>query len=100
MGPMQVIRDFLHSEKGTAIGALVFGATILAATGEISVAEWMEYTKWMAAVYVAGKTMQGSAKALAESRKGCGFDVNSENGQPAATGALESRVQSGDTILE
>jgi len=61
----QVIKDFLGSEKAIAAGLLVVAATVFVLTGKISFAEWQSYTTNLLGIYVAGKTIQGTAQVFA-----------------------------------
>ena len=72
----EVLTNFSKSEKAVAVGLLVAGTTVLAAVGQISIAQWMEQTKWLAAIYVAGKTAQGVAAKVAD-----GKEIKAENGR-------------------
>jgi hypothetical protein len=79
---MNVIKNLINSEKAVTIGLLVIAATVLTALGDMSVAEWREYTTWMAGFYVTGKTIQSAADSFASARvevaehqaKGLGLD--------------------------
>jgi len=61
---MNVIKNFLNSEKAIFVGLLVIAATVLAALGKMTVDQWIAYTEWMAVTYVAGKTVHGAAVAI------------------------------------
>lgn len=61
----QVIKDFLGSEKAVAAGLLVVAATVFVLTGRISFADWQSYTTNLLGIYVAGKTIQGTAQVFA-----------------------------------
>lgn len=59
------VKNLVNSEKAVALGLLVIAATVLAAMGLMTVAEWREYTVWLAGIYVSGKTVQGAVAAMA-----------------------------------
>ena len=61
---MNVLKNLLNSEKGVFVLALIIGATVLAALGHMTIDQWIDYTKWMATIYVAGKTVHGAASAI------------------------------------
>ncbi len=63
-----VIKNLINSEKAVALGLLVIGATALAVFGKMTIDQWIDYTKWMGAFYVGGKSIQGAAVALGNSR--------------------------------
>ena len=65
-----VVKNFVNSEKAVAVGLLVIGATVLAAIGTMTIEQWMGYTKWMATVYVGGKTAHGIAATIAGAKSG------------------------------
>lgn len=60
-----VVKQLLGSEKAVAVGLLIIAASALTATGQMTIDEWMDYTKWLAGIYVGGKSLQGAAEALA-----------------------------------
>ncbi len=59
-----VVKNFINSEKAVAVGLLVIGATVLTALGDMSIVQWTDYTKWMATLYVGGKTAHGVAAVI------------------------------------
>lgn len=65
---LNVIKNFANSEKAVAAGLLVVIATVFVFTGRITVQEWMDYTKVLLGIYVAGKTVQGAAAHLGAGR--------------------------------
>lgn len=62
------IKNLLGSEKAIACGVLVVAATVLVGMGQMTIDQWIDYTKVIAVVYVGGKTVQGAATVLADSR--------------------------------
>ncbi len=64
-----VIKNFINSEKAVAVGLLVIGATVLTALGNMSIEQWTSYTKWMATLYVGGKTAHGVASVIVNGKK-------------------------------
>jgi hypothetical protein len=58
------LKSLLSSEKALFAIALAIAATVLAALGKMTVAEWKEYTLWVLGIYTSGKTIQGAAAAL------------------------------------
>ncbi len=73
---LQVIRNFVNSEKAVATGLLVIASSVLTAMGQMSIDQWMGYTQVMAGIYVGGKSVQGAAAALSGAKK-----ANEENEQ-------------------
>lgn len=63
---LNVVRNFINSEKAVALGLLVLGATALTALGKMTIDQWIDYTEWMAAFYVGGKSIQGAAAKISE----------------------------------
>ena len=63
-----VVKNFINSEKAVAVGLLVVAASVLAALGKMSIDQWIDYTKWMATVYVGGKSIQGAVAKISEAR--------------------------------
>jgi len=76
----QVVKNLLNSEKAVAVGLLVIAATVLAAVGKISFAEWQTYTRDLAIVYVSGKTVQGVAESVMNGKA----KKNAENAEKKA----------------
>ncbi len=66
---IQVLKNFLGSEKGILALALIIGATVLTALGKMSLAEWQEYTIWIFGIYTGGKAIQGAASKIADGLK-------------------------------
>jgi hypothetical protein len=66
---VQVLKNFLGSEKGILALALIIGATVLTALGKMSLAEWQEYTIWIFGIYTGGKAVQGAASAIRDGLK-------------------------------
>lgn len=64
-----VLKSFVNSEKAVAAGVLVVVVTIFVFTNKITVQEWMDYTKVLLGIYVAGKAVQGGASAFANGKK-------------------------------
>lgn len=56
--------DLLNSERGTLCVLLVLAATILAIIGLLAVDEWVSYTKWIATVLVASKTVTAAVETM------------------------------------
>jgi hypothetical protein len=61
---LNVIKNFVNSEKAVAAGVLVIAATVFVFTNRITVQEWMDYTEILLAIYVGGKAVQGAASAF------------------------------------
>jgi hypothetical protein len=89
---MDGIKGLLNSEKALAIFALIVAATVLTALGDMSVAEWKEYTMWLAGIYVSGKTVQGVAAVLADAKMETAR-INTGQALPPAEGV--GKVSSG-----
>lgn len=60
----EVVKNFLASEKAVAAGLLVVAATVFVLIGKISFADWQNYTQNLLGIYVAGKTIQGTAAVI------------------------------------
>ena len=65
---LEGIKALINSEKAIAGGMLVIAATVLVITGNMPLAEWEAYTKFVFAVYVGGKAIQGTASAIANGK--------------------------------
>ena len=66
---MQVIKNFMASEKGILALALIIGATVLTALGKMPLPEWQEYSIYIFGIYVGGKSIQGAASVIANGKK-------------------------------
>ncbi len=53
---MGALKDLLGSERGLLGLLLIIAITILACIGQVSFADWREYTLYVFGVYVVGKT--------------------------------------------
>lgn len=62
---MSALTNLWNSEKGIIAVALIIAATVLTTLGHITADAWIDYSKWIFAFYVGGKTIQGAASALA-----------------------------------
>ena len=67
---MSAILDLLKSERGITMLALIIAATVLAALRIVTPDQWSDYTKWIFATYVGGKTLTGVAQIVAGSGSG------------------------------
>lgn len=62
---MNVLAQLSNSEKAVIIITLILGATVMLGLGKIAPQQWIDYTTWLAGIYVGGKTVQGAASAFA-----------------------------------
>jgi hypothetical protein len=100
----QVIKNLINSEKAVASGVLVIASSVMVATGEITAAEWTEYTKTLLGIYVGGKTVQGAAAMFAAGGKGevAKAKANEETAKKELSslkGKLESNDAGADAAL-
>jgi hypothetical protein len=61
---MGAFTNLWNSEKGLAGGLLIVAATVLVALGHLPSEAWIEYTKWIFGIFVAGKTVQGAVSTI------------------------------------
>jgi len=61
---LNVIKQFMNSEKAVAAGVLVAVSTVFVFLDKITVAQWMSYTQVLLGIYVGGKAIQGAAAAV------------------------------------
>jgi uncharacterized membrane protein YkgB len=61
---MGALKNLWHSEKGLAGGLLIVAATVLVGLGHMTSEVWVEYTKWIFGIFVAGKTVQGAVATI------------------------------------
>lgn len=67
---LQVIKDFFHSEKGVFAYAIpLVIATIFVFLDRITEQQWMDYSALLVGIYVGGKTIQGGASVLVNSKQ-------------------------------
>ena len=57
---MGAITDLWKSERGLIAALLIIAATVLAAMGHMTFAEWREYTLYIFGTYAALKTVTGT----------------------------------------
>lgn len=65
---LSVIKNFVHSEKAVASFVVLIGGTVLAAMERISAEQWIDFSTWILGIYIAGKSVQGAAAAMAAKR--------------------------------
>jgi hypothetical protein len=65
---MSVVKNFINSEKAIVCLGLIVAASVLTALNHMTIAEWREYTTWIAGIYVGGKSLQGAAAAYANGK--------------------------------
>ena len=58
--PLGAIGDLWKSERGLLAVLLVATAAILAGLGNMTTAEWTDFSKWIFITYAAGKTVTGA----------------------------------------
>jgi len=61
---MGAIADLWKSERGLIAVLLIIGATVLTALGDMTVAEWREFTVWIFGLYAGAKTITGVAALI------------------------------------
>ena len=100
----QVMKNLMNSEKAVASGVLVVASSVMVATGEITAQEWMEYTKTLLGIYVAGKTVQGGAALLAGGKgevvKAKANEAQAKKELTDLQGKLESNDAGADAALD
>lgn len=75
---MNVIKDYLGSEKGVMALALLIAATVLAALGHLEIDAWIDYSKWIFGFFSVGTGLRaigtglGSRKSDGSSRSASG----------------------------
>lgn len=69
LAPMGALKDLWQSERGLVAIALIAATTVMTFTGRMTVEQWLEYTKWIFAMYAAAKTVTG-AVAMATAAPG------------------------------
>lgn len=57
---MTGIKDLFASERGLVGLVLIASCTTLVGLGQMTVADWTAYTKWIFLIYVGGKTVTGA----------------------------------------
>lgn len=95
----QIIKNLLNSEKAVTVGVLIIAATVLAAVGRMSVAVWVNYTEVLAAIYVGGKTIHGSASVFADAMKVKKADSESDRALRAIGESLKATDAKADAEL-
>jgi hypothetical protein len=64
-----VLSNLAASEKAVFCIVLIAAASALTATGDMTVGQWQDYTKWIAGIFVGGKAIEGAAAKLAGAGK-------------------------------
>ena len=58
----QGLKDLLSSERGTICILLIVASTILVLAGKLDINAWVTFSKWIATVLVASKTVTGAVE--------------------------------------
>jgi len=66
---MQALKDMFKSERGVFALALIAAATTLCAIDKMTIDAWREMALYVFGIYVGGKTISGTAAALASARR-------------------------------
>lgn len=61
---MKAIVDMLGSERAVFALALIIGATVLTALGQISPADWIEFAKYLGTIYIGSKTVTTAIEVI------------------------------------
>jgi hypothetical protein len=61
---MGAITDLWKSERGLVTCLLLVCATVLVALGQMTVDQWVDFSKWIAVVYVGGKTVTSAVETM------------------------------------
>ncbi len=81
-----VLKELASSEKAVVCIVLLVAASVLAALGTMSIADWKQFALWMAGIYVGGKAIQGGAVALGRGK--------------ANTAELADRLERHDQLID
>lgn len=65
-----VLKSLANSEKAVFCVVLIAAASVLTGFGQMTVAEWQDYTRWIAGIFVGGKAIEGAAAKMAEAKRG------------------------------
>lgn len=84
---MGALTDLWKSERGLIATLLIVAATVLAAMGQMTFAEWREYTLYIFGTYAVTKTVTGTMQIWRGTP-----DPASSTGVPAPAPALEPTV--------
>lgn len=82
---MGALTDLWKSERGLIAILLIIGATVLAALGKMTFADWREYTLYIFGTYAVLKTITGTVQVI----KGGTSDPEAPAPTPAPTPAPE-----------
>lgn len=61
---MGAITDLWQSERGLLAMLLIVAVTVLACLGQVTFAEWREYTLYVYGAYAIAKTITGTAQVI------------------------------------
>lgn len=67
-----VLRELARSEKAVFTLALIAAATVLTSLEHMSMEQWIDYTKYLATLYIPAKAIQGVAQVWKGSGVGTG----------------------------
>lgn len=61
---MGAISDLWKSERGLVAITLILAISVLTALGSFTNLQWLDYTQWLATVYIGSKTVTGAVQLL------------------------------------
>ena len=64
MGDMGALKNLWNSERGLVAIALIAAVTVLCGMQQVTVEQWLDYSKWIFVTYAAAKTVTGAAALI------------------------------------
>lgn len=89
---MQGMKDIFGSERGVFVVALLALVTLLVLTGHVSSADWLDYTKWIAVTFIAGKTVSHAVEAMRPSSTITAWTVPPAGSTPTTGATITERL--------
>lgn len=89
---MQGIKDTFDSERGVFSILLLVLVTTILFLGRCTSGEWMDYTKWLAVVFISGKTVSHAVETLRPPADPPLPKATTSTTPPGAGGSLTERM--------
>jgi hypothetical protein len=89
---MGALTDLWKSERGLIASLLIIAATVLAALGKVTFAEWREYTLYIFGTYAVLKTITGTTAIIKGTTNPAPDTTAARVATPAEVATLDKRI--------
>jgi hypothetical protein len=89
---MGALTDLWKSERGLIASLLIIAATVLAALGKVTFAEWREYTLYVFGTYAVLKTITGTTAIIKGTTDPAPVETHAEGARMFAAGTSPAPI--------